>query len=88
MANGPQHNMMGPQGPQGPPSSAAVVAGPGGDMPPNSQQPLPMSGFPQGQPMGQGGYRGPVMPSQGPAINRMSLQWFLETQESSKMHNA
>lgn len=58
--------MMAPQGPPNVPASA----GPGGEMPSNTQQPLPMSGFNQGQPMPQGGYRGPVMPGQGPAMNR------------------
>lgn len=58
-------------GPQGPPSGPAATPGPGGEIPPNTQQPMPMSGFNQGQNMGQGGYRGgPVMPGQVPAINR------------------
>lgn len=70
MANGPQHGMMGPQGPT---TNASVPAGPSGDMPPNAQQPLPMSGFPQGQPMAPGGYRGPGIAGQGPAINRRFL---------------
>ena len=68
MSNGPQHPIMGPQGP---PSGPTGTAGPGGEIPPNTQQPMPMTGFNQGQNMGQGGYRGgPVMPGQGPAINR------------------
>ena len=60
-------------GPQGPPSNAVPPpGGPGGEIPTltNAQQPLPMTGFSQAQPMAQGGYRGPVMPSQGQAINR------------------
>jgi hypothetical protein len=68
MSNGPQHNMMSLQGPP----NVSASAGPGGEIPPNSQQPLPMSGFNQGQPMPQAGYRGPVMPGQGPAMNRKS----------------
>lgn len=68
--NGPQHPIISPQGlPSGPGNSA----GPGADMPPNTQPTLPMSNFNQGQPMTQGGYRGPVMPGQGPAINSTFL---------------
>lgn len=71
MANGPQHpSMMGPQGPPGGPGVPPGAAVPPGEMPPNAQQPLPMSGFPPVQPMGQPGYRGPPMPVQGPAMNR------------------
>lgn len=55
--------------PQGLPNAPTGSSGPGGDMPPNTQPTLPMSNFSQGQPMTQGGYRGPVMPGQGPAIN-------------------
>lgn len=65
--NGPQHGMMNPQGL---PSGPGGGAGPGGEMPPNTQPTMPMSTFNQGQPMAQG-YRGPVMPGQGPAINSM-----------------
>lgn len=58
--------MMNPQGlPSGPGASA-----PGGEMTPNTQPTMPMSSFNQGQPMAQG-YRGPVMPGQGPTINSM-----------------
>lgn len=56
--------------PQGLPNAPTGSNGPAGDMPPNSQPTLPMSSFSQGQPMSQG-YRGPVMPGQGPAINSM-----------------
>lgn len=66
--NGPQHGMMNPQGL---PSGPGGTAGPGGEMPPNTQPAMPMSSFNQGQPMAQGGYRGPVMPGQGPTINSM-----------------
>lgn len=59
--------------PQGPPNVPVAPPGPGGDIPPNSQQPLPMAGFNQGQPMPQAGYRGPVIPGQGPGINRKSI---------------
>lgn len=55
--------------PQGPPSVPSP-GGPGGEIPPNAQQPLPMSGFNQGQPIPQGAYRGPMMPGQGPPMNR------------------
>lgn len=65
--NGPQHGMMNPQGL---PSGPGGATGPGGEMPPNTQPTMPMSTFNQGQPMAQG-YRGPVMPGQGPAINSM-----------------
>lgn len=58
--------MMNPQGlPSGP-----GATGPGGEMSPNTQPTMPMSTFNQGQPIAQG-YRGPVMPGQGPAINSM-----------------
>lgn len=57
--------------PQGLPNAPTGSSGPGGDMPPNTQPTLPMSTFSQGQPISQGGYRGPVMPGQGPAINSM-----------------
>lgn len=56
--------------PQGLPNAPTGSSGPAGDMPPNSQPTLPMSSFSQGQPMSQG-YRGPVMPGQGPTINSM-----------------
>lgn len=68
MPNGPQHGMISPQGL---PSGPGGTAGPGGEMPPNTQPTMPMSTFNQGQPMAQGGYRGPVMPGQGPTINSM-----------------
>lgn len=57
--------------PQGLPSGPGGSAGPGGEIPPNTQPPMPMSTFNQGQPMAQGGYRGPVIPGQGPTINSM-----------------
>jgi len=56
--------------PQGLPSGPGGATGPGGEMPPNTQPTMPMSTFNQGQPMAQG-YRGPVMPGQGPAINSL-----------------
>lgn len=62
--------------PQGLPSGPGGAAGPGGEMPPNTQPTMPMSTFNQGQPMAQG-YRGPVMPGQGPAINSILYSNFL-----------
>jgi hypothetical protein len=57
--------------PQGLPSGPGGTPGSGGEMPPNTQPTIPMSTFNQGQPITQGGYRGPVMPGQGPTINSM-----------------
>lgn len=61
--------MMNPQGLSNPGPGGSP--GPGGEMPPNTPPAMPMPSFNQGQPMAQGGYRGPVMPVQGPTINSM-----------------
>jgi len=58
--------------PQGLPSGPGASGGPGGEMTPNTQPTMPMSSFNQGQPIAQG-YRGPVMPGQGPTINSTLL---------------
>lgn len=58
--------------PQGLPSGPGASAGPGGEMTPSTQPTMPMSNFNQGQPIAQG-YRGPVMPGQGPTISSMLL---------------
>lgn len=63
----PQHCMMNSQGPTGSPNVGPT--NPGNEMPPNAQQPMPMPGFNQGQPMGQGYRSGPI-PNPGPAVNR------------------
>lgn len=73
-------------GPQGPPSGPPVPPGPGTDMPTNTQQPLPMSGFSQAQPMPQGGYRGPVMPGQGPNMNRKRNGNNLSSNRANKLY--
>lgn len=71
MMNNPQHCMMGPQGPGPNPN---VNQSPGGEMPPNAPPSMPITGFNQGQPMPQSGYRTNPMPGQPPVINRTSYK--------------
>lgn len=66
LANGPQNNVMPHQGPP----NVSTPPGPGGEIPPSAQQSIPMSNFNSNQPIHQGPYRGPVMPGQGPNMNR------------------